>query len=269
MLVLPSRPVAIFYSVLLGVLASALFAFFCVKRSMGDTYGQGLTNYMLLKGFFFLLLFSPLVDKYTCQYVMVIATLMSLTYVNLRPSTGYFKFLSYVVYLLMVLSVVLSYLVYLDIEFDGHILWGIVYLWVMARVQELNWLNRLRMFFKNAGRGSLYILLFVSFNLVGSSLFVNVFLELASEASMESKGLFLSICTQYWLTYCFFYAGSLLTYFFIELLSWVGLITENQRKWALILLCAVFLIYCTYLDWHFHTSLWDLLTSPPSGLRLL
>ena len=138
----------------------------------------------------------------------------------------------------------------------------------MARVQELNWLNRLRMFLNNAGRGTIYILLFVSFNLVGSLLFVNVCQELTSEASMASKDLFLSICTQYWFNYCFFYAGSLLTYLFIELLCGIGLITGNQRKWALVLLCTVFLIYCTYLDWHYHSLLWDLLTSPPYGSRL-
>lgn len=268
-LMLLSHLASIYYLVLLGVLASVFLTFYCVKASLGGAYGRGLINYLLLKGPFFLLLLTvPLAGECTQLHVMVTATLMLLAYVNLRPSTGYLKFLLHIVYLLMALSVALSYLVYLDIEFDGHVLWGILYLWVMARVQELNWLNRLRMFFKNAGRGTIYILLFVSFNLVGSLFFLNVYAELISEASMESKDLFLLTCTQYWFNYCFFYAGALLTYFFIEVLSGAQLITENQRKWALILLCTVFLIYCTYLDWRFHTLLWDLLTSPPSGPRL-
>ena len=276
-LVLLSRPVAIFYSVLLGVVASVVLTFRHLKTSVGDTHHRKLINYLLLlKGLFLLLLLSPLghstgnlwVDKYTCQYVMVIATLMTLVYANLRPSTGYFKFLSYVVYLMMALSIILSYLIYLDIEFDGHVLWGILYLWVMARVQELNWLNRLRTFFKNTGRGTVYILLFVLFNLVGSLFFLNMYQEFTSEASMASKDLFLSICTHYWFNYCFFYAGTLLTYLFIAVLSGAELITNNQRNWALVLLCAVFLIYGTYLDWHFQTLLWDLLTSPPSDPRL-
>ena len=276
-LVLLSRPVAIFYSVLLGVLVSVVLTFRHLKASVGDTHHRKLINYLLLlKGLFLLLLLSPLghstgnlwADKYTCQYVMVIATLMTLVYANLRPSTGYFKFLSYVVYLMMALSIILSYLIYLDIEFDGHVLWGILYLWVMARVQELNWLNRLRTFFKNTGRGTVYILLFVLFNLVGSLFFLNMYQEFTSEASMASKDLFLSICTHYWFNYCFFYAGTLLTYLFIAVLSGAELITNNQRNWALVLLCAVFFIYGTYLDWHFQTLLWDLLTSPPSDPRL-
>ena len=264
-----SHPAAIYYSVLLGVLASVLLTSHLVKASIGCTYGRQLINYLLLKGLFLLSLFTvPMAGKDTQLHVAMVATFLFLVYLTFRPSTGYLKFLLHIVYFMMALSVVLSYLVYLDIEFDGHILWGILYLWAMARVQELNWLNRLRMFFKNAGRGTIYILLFVSFNLVGSLFFLNVYQELISEASMASKDLFLSICAQYWFNYCFFYVGALLTYLFIEVLSGAELITENQRKWALILLCAVFLIYCTYLDWHFHTSLWGLLTSPPSGPRL-
>ena len=138
----------------------------------------------------------------------------------------------------------------------------------MAQVQEFNWLNRWRMFLKNIGRLSLYILLGLSFGLVGSALFLYVIQGLTPEASMTLKDLILWVFALHWSDYWLFYVGIYPTYILIEVLAEAKLITENQHIWALILLGVVAIIYIGYLEWWYYKLIWEgVLLWPPSGPR--
>ena len=66
--------------------------------------------------------------EYSTLFGGVTVALIIVGYSRSRPSTGYLKFLTYVAYLMLTLSVVLSYLIFYDIKSNGNILWEILYL---------------------------------------------------------------------------------------------------------------------------------------------